>query len=431
MSKKNLEETVIVPIVLIGGKGRRLWPITSAKSPKHLIYIKRLIPFMSRSNLLTNTIDNLKLIKSGIIQLEIQATLKDPIIVRNEWYDNCEDIKSNIRLAGGFNSHEIIISEPYSKNTASAIALACLAANKVYKNKNVIHVVVPVDHVVKQSHNAFGIAVAAAIQKAINYDNIIAIGTPIGTPKSLPDRDKGYINIKDHLGTNLDTSIISHYDINEFIEKPCDEYLKSIGSDTDNLWFVNTGIYAFKLGVYMNELNKCNETMYTTVLNSFERGRVTEQKNTDVRYNGGVKIKNSVHRFYVTPDDSSYRLLKDDKTSIDYVVMSNKSVKSKVVIGNYDWMDAGSWKSIFDNYESNTPTKNFTFICNENLTEENVFYIDAKSNLVVDTDAEKDPKIGIIGLNNIVVVKHGDKLLVASRKHLDKVEALSKYFGYQ
>lgn len=429
MGKKNLEETVIVPIVLIGGKGRRLWPITSAKSPKHLIYIKRLIPFISRSNLLTNTMDNLKLIKSGIIQLGIQAALKDPIIVCNE-QDDYIDIRSNIRLAGGFNSHEIIVSEPYSKNTASAIELACLAANKVYKNKNVIHVVVPVDHVIKQLHNAFGIAVAAAIQKAINYDNIIAIGTPIGTSKSLPDRDKGYINIKDHLGTNLDTSIISHYDINGFIEKPCDEYLKSIGSDVDNLWFVNTGIYAFKLGVYMNELNKCDETMYTTVLNSFEHGRFTEQKITEVKHVGKVKVKSSLHRFNVTPDDS-YRLLKDDKTSIDYVVMSNKSVESKVVIGNYDWMDAGSWKSIFDNCESNTPTKNLTFIRNKNLTEENVFYIDAKSNLVVDTDVDKDPKIGVIGLNNIVIVKHDDKLLVASRKHLDKVESLSKYFGYQ
>lgn len=293
-------------IVLCGGNGTRLWPISRTLMPKQFL------------------------------KLFNQQSLFQLTILRNAYVCNKNCIVSNVeqyflaqdQLEELQKSNASFLLEPIGKNTAPAIALACFSLDK-----DEIVLVTPSDHLIKNDKE-YQTVILQAKELAIQ-DNLVTFGIkPI-----FPETGLGYIESD---GQN----------VKAFHEKPdlptAIKYLEAKN------YYWNSGMFCFKAGVYLDELQKYAPLIYTKSLEAFERAK----------NNGIIRIKH---------DD----MLAIPSESIDYAIME-KSKKVKVIPSAIDWSDVGS----FDALSLELPNdENNNFIISEKL----VNTIDIQDSIIIDT----------------------------------------------
>ncbi|EKO36118.1 mannose-1-phosphate guanylyltransferase/mannose-6-phosphate isomerase [SAR86 cluster bacterium SAR86E] len=211
---------IICPVILVGGAGTRLWPLSRSKHPKQFFALN------NEYTMLQNTLMRL----SGL-------TVKDPIFICNE--DHRFFVAEQLRA---IDQHGSIILEPEGKNTAPAIALAALQSLE----KDPLLLVLSADHEVKDIY-----AFQNAIKSAINLAESGKLVT-FGIVPNEPHTGYGYIKTGSAEG--------SGYTINSFIEKPslrlAEDFLKS----KDYYW--NSGMFLFKASALLSELNKFRPDIY-------------------------------------------------------------------------------------------------------------------------------------------------------------------------
>lgn len=277
---------IIIPIILSGGSGTRLWPLSTSDNPKQFL------PLLSDMTLFQQTFSRLK-------GLEVSS----PIISCNVSHR----FLITQQLAEITDIKPLILLEPAARNTAPAIAAACFAVMQKYKDAIVI--VLPSDHFIKDE-NAFQLAIKTAIRHAKNGYLVT-----FGIPPSFPSIDYGYIKT---IGPEEDGA----YVLKKFVEKPnfnkAQEYLAS----GEYSW--NSGIFVFKASVFLNELNLFESAMYFSVKESFEKA--------------------SFEHGFINLDKTSFESIKGN--SIDYAVME-KTSKGKLVKLSAGWDDVGSWPAIW------------------------------------------------------------------------------------
>ena len=206
---------MILPIILSGGSGTRLWPLSRK------LYPKQFINLISETSLFQDTL------------LRLPDNLENPLIVCNEEHRfiAAEQLRQINKHSNG------IILEPEGKNTAPAIALAAL--HELNNNRDPILFVLSSDHII-QDKNIFHQSIEVA--KLLAEENKLVT---FGAKAEKADTGYGYIEIDSQIDQK-------YYNITSFTEKPnhkiASKYLKS------NKHYWNSGIFIFKASKYLNEL---------------------------------------------------------------------------------------------------------------------------------------------------------------------------------
>lgn len=282
---------MILPVIMAGGTGSRLWPMSRELYPKQFLRLG------SEYSMLQETISRL----DGL-------DISEPMLICNEQHRflAAEQLRQIEKLTSN------IILEPVGRNTAPAIALAALTAIK--SGNDPLLLVLAADHViedVKSFHNAVNEAVTYASMGKLVTFGVVATG---------PETGYGYI----HRGELQSDNTIA-YSVNSFVEKPnlktAIEYLES------GEYYWNSGMFLFKASRYLEELSKFRPDILEACENSI----------ASVRYDTiGDFIRVNQDAFVSCPDES-----------IDYAVME-KTEAAIVIPLNAGWNDVGSWSALWE-----------------------------------------------------------------------------------
>jgi mannose-1-phosphate guanylyltransferase len=277
---------MIVPVILSGGSGTRLWPLSRKHYPKQFLSL----------------INNTTLFQDTVMRLPMGVS--EPLVICNE--EHRFIVAEQLRQIGSGNKG--IILEPIGKNTAPAIAVA--AMNLLNEGNDPILLVLSADHFIdnnKKFHNSIKIA-----SKIAEFGKMISLGIqPIK-----PLTDYGYIKV-DNSEKN------EYYNIISFTEKPNLKNAKKFIASGNYYW--NSGIFIFKASVYLKELEKYEPEIY----NICKKSCINSPKDSDF-----IRLKNE--EFYLCPNKS-----------IDYAVME-KTNAGVVVPFDGGWSDVGSWDSLWE-----------------------------------------------------------------------------------
>ena len=325
-------------IILCGGSGTRLWPISRTLMPKQFVKL-----FNDKSLFQETVKRNSKICESQFI------------VSNTEQYflalDQLEELnKTNNKY----------LLEPIGRNTAPAIALACLALTK-----DEIVLVTPSDHLIKNETEYEKVLLLAKEQASKDY--LVTFGI---TP-TFAETGFGYIEC-------------NNLDVKAFHEKPNIETANKYIKEGNYYW--NSGMFMFKTGVFLEEFKKYSPNIYKTSVEAFNNAS-TENLLTRIKHEDMLNI----------PEDS-----------IDYAVMEKSSIV-KVIPSNIQWSDVGSFDSLYEELPKDE---------NNNTINENHISIDSSNNLIYGNER----KIATIDIEDTIVIDAGDALLVSKKGSSQKVK---------
>ncbi len=277
---------MILPVIMAGGSGSRLWPLSRE------LYPKQFLKLTGEHSMLQETLFRL----SGLEH-------HSPLLICNEGHRFIA--AEQLRLIDA--PHSGIILEPVGRNTAPAIALAAL--NAVKQHDDPIMLVLAADHVIK---NKF------AFEQAVNAAKAFADAGELvtfGIVPTAPETGYGYIKASQTQG--------AAYEVDQFVEKPNASLAKEYLESGEYYW--NSGMFLFKASSYLAEL----ENFRPDILSACQLAMESVEADLDF-------IRVNKAEFMKCPDDS-----------IDYAVME-KSKHVKMVPMDAGWSDVGSWSSLWD-----------------------------------------------------------------------------------
>ncbi len=277
----------LIPVILSGGAGTRLWPLSREMFPKQLLALA------AERTMLQETVARL----AGV------AGAAAPIIVCNEAhrFTVAEQIRELGAQASG------ILLEPVGRNTAPAVALAALHA--MQQDPAAILIVAPADHVIR---DARGFQQAAEVAAGLAKNGKLVT---FGIVAHAPETGYGYIRRGEGPGPA--------YPVAQFIEKPGLDVAQQFVASGDYYW--NSGMFVFKAGRYLDELGRFAPDILEASTAAYQSGK------TDLDF---VRI-----------DKAAFEKCRAD--SIDYAVME-KTRDAVVLPLDAGWSDVGSWASLFD-----------------------------------------------------------------------------------
>ena len=285
----------LVPIVLSGGSGTRLWPLSRQKYPKQLL------SFIGEDSLLQATLRRME----GLTDVELGA----PLVICNEEYRFV--IAEQLRLMGTKGN---ILLEPVGRNTAPALTLAALAAMR--DGGDPVLLVMPADHVIVDVP-CFQMAIRAGMGLAAE-GAVVTFGI---TPDS-PETGYGYIEAGEALGKGGASRIA------RFVEKP-DRATAQTYLETGS-YFWNSGLFMMTASVWLAVIDACRPDISTACRAAWEKGVVD-----------GDFLRVNKEEFLRCPSDS-----------IDYAVMERLAHDDSLPAGVFiplsaGWSDVGSWDSLW------------------------------------------------------------------------------------
>ena len=285
---------MIIPVILCGGSGTRLWPLSRKMYPKQLLALT------GEDTLLQQTAHRLQ----GI------AGVRAPLVICNEEHRFL--VAEQLREAAI--PPETIILEPIGRNTAPAVALAALYAKR-HLPEGALLLILPADHMIADIE-----AFTQGLTSATHHASTGALVT-FGIVPQGPETGYGYIRRGEPLATNHDT--IPAFNIAEFVEKPDLATAQTYVDSGEYQW--NSGMFLFQADSYLEELNSHHPAMANACSQAYE------QAYEDLDF---LRIKKE--DFAACPSDS-----------IDYAVME-KTDRGVVVPINPGWNDIGSWTALWE-----------------------------------------------------------------------------------
>jgi len=286
---------MLTPVILSGGAGTRLWPLSRE------LYPKQLLALTGERTMLQQTALRL----SGL-------AAASPVVVCNDAHrflvaEQLRQLKMDTRA---------VVLEPFGRNTAPAIALAALAALKMAAGEDPELLVLPADHVIRDVE-AFQKAVRTALP-AVQQGKLVTFGIV----PSAPETGYGYIQ----RGTETATAA-GLFQIARFVEKPNLERAQQFLQSGDYLW--NSGMFMFRASRYLQELEKFAPQIARVCRAAFDNAA------SDLDF-----MRIDAKSFENCPSDS-----------IDYAVME-KTSDAVVVPLDAGWSDVGSWSALHDACDS-------------------------------------------------------------------------------
>ncbi|PRX26067.1 mannose-1-phosphate guanylyltransferase/mannose-6-phosphate isomerase [Paraburkholderia sp. BL18I3N2] len=350
----------LVPVVLAGGAGSRLWPVSREQYPKQLIDV------LGSESLLQATVQR---VKGFNVQGRLVAT---PIVVcgNEHRFVTSEQLREQ-----GLEAR--IVVEPARRDTAPALTLAATMA--CTDGDDAIMLVMPADHAIVDVA-AFQAAIAVAAQHA-DRGAIVALGVP----PTRADTGFGYIKLGDEISGSA--HLIEH-----FVEKPAAEVAALYAASGQHWW--NSGIFVLRASVWLTTLKRLQPAMYDACLQAQVQG-----------HSDSSFFRPGAEAFKSSPTDS-----------IDYAVMehlgSQQGLAEGVVVQlSAGWSDLGSWDAVWDALEKDN---------DGNASRGRVVFEGTTSSFA---HSEKR-LIACVGMTNVVVVETDDAVLVADRSRLQEVKSV-------
>ncbi|MCF6309090.1 MAG: mannose-1-phosphate guanylyltransferase/mannose-6-phosphate isomerase [Sulfurimonas sp.] len=331
-------------IILCGGNGTRLWPISRTLMPKQFVKL------FNGKSLFQLTVER----NSKVCDSQFIVSNSEQYFLALDQMEELSEILNQVQ-----NDMSKYLLEPVGRNTAPAIALACMALDK-----DEIVLVTPSDHLIKDETEY---AKVLKISKGLaNENNLVTFGIV----PTFAETGFGYIE-----AINFNKASKA-FDVKAFHEKPDFNTATSYLEAGNYYW--NSGMFCFKAGIFLEELQKYSPEIYKSSLKAFQQARHSElDSESDI-----TRIKH---------DD----MLKIPEDSIDYAVIEKSNIV-KVVPSNINWSDVGS----FDALAEELPN-------------------DKNNNLII-----SDRKVETIDIKDCIIVDTGDALLVSKKGSSQKVKEI-------
>ncbi|RDS83392.1 mannose-1-phosphate guanylyltransferase/mannose-6-phosphate isomerase [Dyella psychrodurans] len=278
---------MLIPLILSGGSGTRLWPVSRRNMPKQFLSLT------GEGTLFQQTVARTRLLP------EVAA----PIVVASEDH---RFLAADQLLESGIEGSNIVL-EPVARNTAPAIALGALKA--LERDPDALLLVLPADHLIGDTRS-FTTAVQQALPAA--RDGWLVT---FGIRPDRPETGFGYIRRAESIGENA-------YRVAQFVEKPDQTTAETYVSDGGYDW--NSGMFLFRASRYLEELDQHAPDMLATVRAAYATGH----RDLD----------------FVRVDKEAFTKVPDN--SIDYAVME-KTSRAAVIPVSCAWSDIGSWSALW------------------------------------------------------------------------------------
>ncbi|MDP1615561.1 MAG: mannose-1-phosphate guanylyltransferase/mannose-6-phosphate isomerase [Methylococcales bacterium] len=339
---------MMIPVILSGGSGTRLWPLSRNQYPKQFL------PLVSDKTMIQET----------FCRLQGLDDLQNPIAVCNE--DHRFMMAEQLREVRAQPS--AIILEPIGRNTAPAVALAALAAAP-----DDVLLVLPSDHVILD---------VSSFQEAVKTANLLAKQDHLvtfGIVPTHPETGYGYIKRNIEMGNGA-------YSVVAFVEKPDLVTANKYFSSGEYFW--NSGMFAFKAGIFLQELKKFNPKM----LEICQEAYAAAQKDADF-----IRLRPDI--FSACPSDS-----------IDYAVME-KTARAMVIPLDAGWNDVGSWSALWDVTEKDD---------DGNAIRGDVMTVDSHNSFI----HSENKLVAAIGVRDLVIIETNDAVMVAPKDRVQDVKIM-------
>jgi mannose-1-phosphate guanylyltransferase/mannose-6-phosphate isomerase len=358
--------TLLQPVVLSGGSGTRLWPLSREKYPKQLLSL------VGDDSLLQATVRRVQGVQG--------AELAQPMVVCNEEYRFV--IAEQLRLLG---LRGTVVLEPFGRNTAPALTIAALEAIK--NGADPVLLVMPADHVITD---------VAAFQSVVSQGVALAANGAVvtfGITPDAPETGYGYIQsgaaFADAAGTGA--SVIAR-----FVEKPDLATAQAYLADGNYLW--NSGLFMMRASSWLAAMKVCRADILTACQSAWSQGK------TD-----GEFVRVDKDAFAQCPSDS-----------IDYAVMERIAGASSTNAGNLPpgvvlplsagWSDVGAWDALWQVLPKDG---------RGNVSQGDVLLHDCDNTLAL----SEGRLIACVGVSDLVVVETADAILVS---HKDQTQDVKK-----
>jgi mannose-1-phosphate guanylyltransferase/mannose-6-phosphate isomerase len=351
---------LIQPVILSGGSGTRLWPLSREKYPKQLL------PLIGEDSLLQATVRRVE----GIAGVQLAA----PMVVCNEEYRFV--IAEQLRLMG---KEGAILLEPAGRNTAPAMTLAALAAMR--DGTDPILLVMPADHVILDTP-----AFQAAVRQGALLADEGAVVTFGITPDS-PETGYGYIQSGKAFGKGDALRIA------RFVEKPDLATAQTYLDNGAYLW--NSGLFMMRASVWLTAIGVCRPDILAACRAAWAQGSID-----------GEFLRVGKEAFLHCPTDS-----------IDYAVMEriaagDATLPAGVVIPlSAGWSDIGAWDALW---------KVLPKDAEGNVAQGDVLLHDCRNTLAI----SEGRLLACIGVDDLVIVETPDAILVAHKDKTQEVKKI-------
>jgi mannose-1-phosphate guanylyltransferase / mannose-6-phosphate isomerase len=348
----------VVPVILSGGAGTRLWPLSRETAPK---------PFMSLP-------DGETLLAKTAHRAASLAGVTGLVTVTNrDYYFRTKDVYAGVGATEPRDT--VYLLEPFGRNTAPAVAIAALLVQARYGNDAVM-LVLAADHLIRDEP-AFGRAVAIA-------DGLARKGRLVtfGIAPAHPETGYGYIECGDAIGERA-------FAATRFVEKPPIERARLYVEAGNYVW--NSGMFAFTAGSILAAFAR-----YAPAV--LEAMRPVWQALAAKSAETALEIDAAT--FAAVPD-----------ISIDFAVMERAAADGQVAVvrGEFDWSDVGSWQAISELSDADA---------HGNRGSGERVAIDTRGTFI----HSEDRIVATIGVDNLVIVDTRDAVLVAHRDQLQRVK---------
>ena len=295
MSETNTQQPLI-PVILSGGAGTRLWPVSRRAHPK---------PFME-------LVDGETLAEKTLKRARAVAGNAPVITVTSrDYYFYTRDLYASLKSNTG---SEHFLLEPMGRNTAPAIALAAMSVrDSIHEDASLL--VMPADHLIADLHN-FEVSVKEALQLS-NKGFLVTFGIH----PTHAETGFGYIRQGDALSMN------GGFRVAEFVEKPDEATAVKYLESGEYHW--NSGMFCFQAGSFLDSLERHAPDVYQAASRVWE---ATDKSSSPIELPAEL-------------------FSKCPSISVDYAVME-RADNTAVVVSDFGWSDIGSWKAISELYES-------------------------------------------------------------------------------
>ncbi len=354
----------VIPVILSGGAGTRLWPLSREQAPK---------PFMPLPD------GDTLLAKTAVRALALPGVRELVTVTNRDYYFATRDVYAG--LADAQPAATAFLLEPFGRNTAAAVALAALHVAARHGGDAVL-LILPADHLIRDQA-----AFASAVRRAVALARAGALAT-FGIGPALPETGFGYIECGDRIA-DARAHEPPAFVASRFVEKPPLARAREYLAAGNYVW--NSGMFCFTADAILDAFARHAPALNAAVLPVWER----------LAANGAAAVHEiDAALFAAVPD-----------ISLDYAVMERAAPAGEVAVvrGSFDWSDVGSWQAVSDLTE---PDLDGNRGRGERVTI-------ATSGTYVHSEGRV---VATVGVENLVIIDTADAVLVAHRDHLQRVK---------
>jgi mannose-1-phosphate guanylyltransferase/mannose-6-phosphate isomerase len=366
--------SLVTPVILCGGSGTRLWPLSRSSFPKQFL-------------ILSGDDSNQSLFQQAIARINSigneRIKLGETLIVTNEEHrflalDQLREFKA---------AHAKLLLEPIGRNTAPALSLAALQAlDNGVEDLDPILVITPADQTV-QNQLAFVKALQDCVAVVAEDKNKKTIAI-LGITPTAPETGYGYIQRDSTKGKH------NEFNVAQFVEKPDAQTAKTYLEDGSYLW--NSGMFMLHASTWLAALEECRPDI--------AKAAEVAWKNKAMDQSGEVD--------FVRPDKALFTAVPSE--SIDYAVIekcAGSQYQVKMVELDAGWNDLGAWDAVWQVGKQDAEG---------NVTSGDALLTNTKNSLV----HASSRLVSTVGLDSVIVIETADAVLVANRNKSQDVKLI-------